>query len=97
MLTGWRSIDKNRPNGEHKLVEWAIPVLGDRRRFYQIIHPRLEGHFSVKGAQKAAQLFAQCLSRDPKARPLMSEIVKALKPLPNHKDMAISSYHIQNA
>ncbi|KAL0408664.1 UNVERIFIED_CONTAM: putative serine/threonine-protein kinase PIX7 [Sesamum radiatum] len=90
-----RSMDKNRPNGEHNLVEWARPHLGERRRFYRLIDPRLEGHFSIKGAQKAAQLAARCLSRDPKARPLMSEVVDALKPLPNLKDMASSSYYFQ--
>ncbi|KAJ6721802.1 KINASE APK1B CHLOROPLAST putative-RELATED [Salix viminalis] len=95
MITGRRSMDKNRPNGEHNLVEWARPHLGERRRFYRLIDPRLEGHFSIKGAQKAAQLAAHCLTRDPKARPLMSEVVNALKPLPNLKDMASSSYYFQ--
>ncbi|KAL3824172.1 hypothetical protein ACJIZ3_020201 [Penstemon smallii] len=95
MLTGRRSMDKNRPNGEHNLVEWARPNLGERRRFYRIIDPRLEGHFSIKDAQKAAQLAARCLSRDPKVRPLMSEVVDVLKPLPNLKDMATSSYYFQ--
>ncbi|XP_038695909.1 probable serine/threonine-protein kinase PIX7 isoform X2 [Tripterygium wilfordii] len=95
MMTGRRSVDKNRPNGEHNLVEWARPHLGDRRRFYQLLDPRLEGHFSIKGAQKAAQLAAQCLSRDPKARPRMSEVVDTLKPLPNLKDMASSSHYFQ--
>ncbi|KAL9353342.1 hypothetical protein Peur_056022 [Populus x canadensis] len=95
MITGRRSMDKNRPNGEHNLVEWARPHLGERRRFYRLIDPRLEGHFSIKGAQKAAQLAAHCLSRDPKARPLMSEVVNALKPLPNLKDMASTSYYFQ--
>lgn len=95
MLTGRRSVDKNRPNGEHNLVEWARPVLGDKRLLFRIIDPRLEGHFSIKGAQKAAQLAAQCLSRDPKTRPMMSEVVQALKPLQNLKDMAVSSYHFQ--
>ncbi|XP_047963085.1 serine/threonine-protein kinase PBL34-like [Salvia hispanica] len=95
MLTGRRSMDKNRPNGEHNLVEWARPHLLERRRFYRLIDPRLEGHFSIKGAQKAAQLAAHCLSRDPKARPLMSEVVEALKPLPNLKDMATTSYFFQ--
>ncbi|OVA00306.1 Protein kinase domain [Macleaya cordata] len=95
MLTGRRSMDKNRPNGEHNLVEWARPHLGERRRFYRLIDPRLEGHFSIKGAQKAAQLAAHCLSRDPKARPLMSEVVEVLKPLLNLKDMACSSYYFQ--
>lgn len=95
MISGRRSMDKNRPIGEHNLVEWARPHLGERRRFYRLIDPRLEGHFSIKGAQKAAQLAAHCLSRDPKARPLMSEVVEALKPLPNLKDMASSSYYFQ--
>ncbi|GAB2297256.1 Serine/threonine-protein kinase pbl34 [Dionaea muscipula] len=95
IITGRRSMDKNRPNGEHNLVEWARPHLGERRRFYRLIDPCLEGHFSIKGAQKAAQLAAHCLSRDPKARPLMSEVVEALKPLPNMKDMASSSYYFQ--
>nr|WIL59883.1 nodulation protein [Melilotus officinalis] len=96
MISGRRSMDKHRPNGEHNLVEWARPHLGERRRFYRLIDPRLEGHFSVKGAQKAAQLAHHCLSRDPKARPLMSEVVEALKPLPNLKDMASSSYYFQS-
>ncbi|XP_010242355.1 PREDICTED: probable receptor-like protein kinase At5g15080 isoform X2 [Nelumbo nucifera] len=91
MLTGRRSMDKNRPNGEHNLVEWARPHLGERRRFYRLMDPRLEGHFSIKGVQKAAQLAQHCLSRDPKARPLMSEVVEALKPLLHLKDMASSS------
>ncbi|KAF5749021.1 putative Protein kinase APK1B chloroplast precursor [Tripterygium wilfordii] len=95
MMTGRRSMDKNRPNGEHNLVEWARPHLGDRRSFYRLLDPRLEGHFSIKGAQKAAQLAIQCLSRDPKTRPRMSEVVDTLKPLPNLKDMASSSRYFQ--
>ncbi|KAG0492141.1 hypothetical protein HPP92_005253 [Vanilla planifolia] len=99
MMTGRRSMDKNRPNGEHNLVEWARPHLGERRRFYRLIDPRLEGNFSIKGAQKSAQLAQRCLSRDPKARPLMSEVVEALKPLIHLKDMASSSplFHTMQA
>ncbi|KAJ0098475.1 hypothetical protein Patl1_22125 [Pistacia atlantica] len=72
------------------------PHLGDKRRFYRLLDPRLEGHFSIKGSQKAAQLAGQCLSRDPKSRPRMTEVVEALKPLPNLKDMASSSYYFQS-
>ncbi|XP_071710585.1 serine/threonine-protein kinase PBL34-like [Rutidosis leptorrhynchoides] len=95
MITGRRSMDKTRPNGEHNLVEWARPYLGERKRFYRLIDPRLEGRFSIRGAQKAAQLATLCLSRDPKARPLMSEVHESLKPLPNLKDMACSSPYFQ--
>ncbi|KAI3813195.1 hypothetical protein L1987_17913 [Smallanthus sonchifolius] len=95
MITGRRSMDKNRPNGEHNLVEWARPYLGERQRLYQIIDPLLEGRFSVRGAQKAAQLATLCLNRDPKARPLMSDVYEVLKPLVNLKDMACSSPYFQ--
>lgn len=95
MLTGRRSMDKHRPNGEHNLVEWARPCLMDRRKFYKLVDPRLEGRFSMKGAQKTVQLAAHCLNRDPKARPLMSEVVEILKPLPKLKDMACSSSYFQ--
>lgn len=95
MLTGRRSMDKTRPNGEQNLVEWARPFLVERRRFYRLLDPRLEGRFSIKGAQKAVQLALQCLNRDAKARPLMSEVVEALKPLPNLKDMASASSAFQ--
>ncbi|GMY13576.1 probable serine/threonine-protein kinase PIX7 isoform X2 [Fagus crenata] len=95
LLTGRRSMDKKRPNGEQSLVGWARPLLGDKKRLYQLIDPRLEGHFSIKGAEKATQLAIRCLGRDPKARPKMSEVVEALKPLPNLKDMASSSSFFQ--
>ncbi|GMN28422.1 hypothetical protein TIFTF001_002044 [Ficus carica] len=88
-------MDKNRTNGEQNLVEWAWPHLGERRRFCRLLDPRLEGRFSIKGAQKALQLAAQCLSRDQKATPLMSEVVEVLKPLPYLKDMASSSSYFQ--
>ncbi|KAK9107757.1 hypothetical protein Syun_023768 [Stephania yunnanensis] len=85
----------NETKWEHNLVEWARPHLGERRRLFRLIDPRLDGNFSVKGAQKAAQLAHHCLSRDPKARPLMSEVVEVLKPLLNLKDMASASYYFQ--
>lgn len=88
-------MDKNRPTGEHNLVEWARPYLGERRRLYQLIDPLLEGRFSVRGAQKSAQLATLCLNRDPKARPLMSEVYEVLKPLMNLNDMACSSQYFQ--
>ncbi|KAL1538676.1 Serine/threonine-protein kinase pbl34 [Salvia divinorum] len=95
LLTGRRSMDKSRPPGEHNLVEWSRPYLDEKRRFYRLIDPRLEGRFSIKGAQRTVQLAARCLSRDAKIRPAMSEIVLALEPLPSLKDMACSSSYFQ--
>lgn len=97
VISGRKSMDKKRPTGEQNLVEWSRPYLREKRKFFKLIDPRLEGQFSMKAAQKATQLAAQCLSRDAKARPLMSEVVEILKPLPNLKDMASSSYYFQTS
>ncbi|GFP79248.1 receptor-like serine/threonine-protein kinase at3g01300 [Phtheirospermum japonicum] len=88
-------MDKSRPSSEQNLVEWARPYLGERRRFYRLVDPHLEGRFSIKGAQQAVQLAARCLNRDAKIRPAMSEVVEAIEPLINLKDMACSSSYFQ--
>lgn len=82
-------MDKNRPSGEQNLVAWAKTyILGDKQRLYQIVDPRLEFNYSIKGVQKIAKLAYYCLSRDSKSRPSMDEVVKDLMPLQDLKDMA---------
>lgn len=92
ILTGRRSMDKKRPSGEQNLVTWARPYISDKRKLYQIVDPRLELNYSIKGVQKVSQLAYSCLNRDPKSRPSMDEVVKILIPLPDLNDMAILSY-----
>lgn len=93
ILTGRRSMDKKRPSREQNLVAWARPCLGDKRKVFQLVDPRLELNYSIKGVQKISQLACNCLSRDPKSRPTMDEIVKILTPLQDLNDLAILSYH----
>ncbi|KAK1572028.1 hypothetical protein Q3G72_026489 [Acer saccharum] len=52
MLSGRRAVDKNRPSGEHNLVEWAKPYLANKRKIFRIIDNRLEGQYSLEGAHK---------------------------------------------
>ncbi|XP_052199941.1 serine/threonine-protein kinase PBL35-like [Diospyros lotus] len=93
ILTGRRSMDKKRPSGEQNLVTWARPYLADKRKVYHLVDPRLELNYSLKGVQKVAQLGYNCLSKDPKSRPSMDEVVKVLNPLQDLNDLAILSYH----
>ncbi|RYR14962.1 hypothetical protein Ahy_B04g071683 isoform A [Arachis hypogaea] len=81
LLTGRKSVDKTRPGKEQSLVDWARPKLNDKRKLLQIIDPRLENQYSVRAAQKACSLAYYCLSQNPKARPLMSDVVETLEPL----------------
>ncbi|WOL16509.1 protein kinase APK1A, chloroplastic-like isoform X2 [Canna indica] len=87
MLTGRRAIDKNRPTGEHSLVEWAKPYLTSKRRIIGILDSRLGGQYSLAGAQKIAALAGQCLSMDAKCRPTMDQLVVALEQLQDAKDV----------
>lgn len=86
-------MDKKRPSGEQNLVMWARPYLADKRKVYQLVDPRLELNYSVKGVQKVSQIAYNCLSRDSKARPSMDEVIKALSPLQDLNDFAILSCH----
>ncbi|XP_038691622.1 probable serine/threonine-protein kinase PBL8 [Tripterygium wilfordii] len=81
LLTGRKSVDKTKPSKEQSLVDWARPKLNDKRKMLQIIDPRLENQYSVRAAQKACSLAYYCLSQNPKARPLMSDVVETLEPL----------------
>lgn len=91
LLTGRRSMDKTRPSREYNLAEWARPLLNDKRKLLRILDPRMEGEYSVKGAQKAANLAYHCLSQNPKARPLMRDVVETLEPLQS-MDMENTSF-----
>lgn len=81
ILAGRKAMDKSRPRGEHNLMAWARPYLGDRCHFCRIIDPRLEGHFSKTGALRSTEIVALCLRKNAKLRPLMSEVVEMLMPL----------------
>lgn len=81
LLSGRRCIDKNRPSGQHNLVDWAKPYLNSKRRIYHVLDNRLQGQYSLDRAQKMAILALQCLAVEPKNRPNMNDVVAALEGL----------------
>ncbi|KAG8066933.1 hypothetical protein GUJ93_ZPchr0005g15699 [Zizania palustris] len=86
MLSGRRALDKNRPTGEHNLVEWARPYLTSKRRIFRILDARLGGQYSLARAQKAAALALQCLSVEARNRPSMDQVVAVLEQLQGDKE-----------
>eukprot|EP00268_Persea_americana_P041244 TRINITY_DN4104_c1_g2_i2.p1 TRINITY_DN4104_c1_g2~~TRINITY_DN4104_c1_g2_i2.p1 ORF type:complete len:416 (+),score=75.62 TRINITY_DN4104_c1_g2_i2:318-1565(+) len=90
MLSGRRAIDKNRPSGEHNLVEWAKPCLSHKRRIFRVLDSRLEGQYSMGAAHKATMLALRCLSSEARFRPNMDEVVATLEQLQYEKVAAIS-------
>lgn len=79
MLSGRRAVDKNRPPGEHNLVEWSKPYLANKRKLFRIVDNRLEGQYTVEEAHKVAGLALRCLSIDSKFRPTMTDVVKVIE------------------
>ncbi|CAL2242776.1 unnamed protein product [Prunus armeniaca] len=86
MLSGRRAVDKNRPSGEHNLVEWAKPYLASKRKVLHIFDARIEGQYSVGGALRAVNLAIRCLAVEAKFRPNMNDVIKALEQLQEPND-----------
>ncbi|KAI4299569.1 hypothetical protein L6164_033013 [Bauhinia variegata] len=86
IMSGKRAMDKNRPSGEHNLVEWAKPYLTSKRRIFQVMDARIEGQYSLRAAMKVANLAIQCLSVEPRFRPTMEEVVRTLEQLQDSND-----------
>ncbi|KAL2333377.1 hypothetical protein Fmac_014590 [Flemingia macrophylla] len=87
LMSGKRVMDRNRPNGEHNLVEWAIPLLIARKRISKVMDARIKGQYSDREEVRIAHLTIQCLSVEPKLRPTMDEVVRSLEHLPDTKDV----------
>ncbi|CAI5525618.1 unnamed protein product, partial [Closterium sp. Naga37s-1] len=86
IISGRRAVERNFPPGQQNIVEWSAPFFADRRMLVKIVDQRLEHQFSVKGVVKAARLAYNCLKKDPKERPLMSDAVQTLSVLQNLTD-----------
>ncbi|KAJ0470091.1 putative protein kinase RLK-Pelle-RLCK-VIIa-2 family [Helianthus annuus] len=80
LITGRRPFDRNRPTEEQKLLEWVRPFL-DVKNFPLIVDTRLEGKYPLKSALKLSLIANKCLSRNPKSRPKMSEVLEMVNRL----------------
>ncbi|KAE8677393.1 putative receptor-like protein kinase [Hibiscus syriacus] len=91
ILTGRRTIERNRPTSEQKLLDWVKQFPPDSRRFTMIIDPRFRGNYSLSEAQKVGKLANNCLNKNAKERPTMSRVVESLKQLIQESEEASSS------
>lgn len=79
ILTGRRTLEKNHPTNEQKLLEWVKQFPADSKRFNMIVDPRIRNHCSLGAARRIAKLADSCLNKNPKDRPSMNEVVESLK------------------
>nr|XP_043623273.1 probable serine/threonine-protein kinase PBL19 [Erigeron canadensis]XP_043623274.1 probable serine/threonine-protein kinase PBL19 [Erigeron canadensis]XP_043623275.1 probable serine/threonine-protein kinase PBL19 [Erigeron canadensis] len=79
ILTGRKSLERNRPKEDQKLLDWVRRYPIDSKKFGIIIDPRLEARYSLTAARKIAKLADSCLLKSAKDRPKMSQVVESLK------------------
>ncbi|XP_065877122.1 probable serine/threonine-protein kinase PBL3 isoform X4 [Euphorbia lathyris] len=84
LLTGRRALDKTKVGVEQKLVDWAKPYLGDKRRLFRIMDINLQGRYPLKEAYLVAHLACHCIG-EVKVRPQIDEILAILELLPLSK------------
>ncbi|GAB4849635.1 Probable serine/threonine-protein kinase pbl23 [Ancistrocladus abbreviatus] len=85
IITGRRVIDTSRPSEEQNLVIWAQPLFKDKSKFTLMADPKLEDNYPMKGLYQALAVAAMCLQEDAATRPLISDVVTALKFLSSNK------------
>jgi len=86
LITGRMPLDRLRPKGEEKLLDWIKPYISNRHKFPMILDPRLDGQFSLKSAQQLAAVANSCLQRDPKRRHKMSDVLKVVQTIVNNAE-----------
>ncbi|XP_020574062.1 probable serine/threonine-protein kinase PBL19 [Phalaenopsis equestris] len=79
LITGRRSMERNRPKNEQKLLNWVKQFPAESKQFRTIMDPRMNNQYSMSGARAVAKLADRCLSKHARDRPKMSEVVETLK------------------
>ncbi|KAL0306388.1 UNVERIFIED_CONTAM: putative serine/threonine-protein kinase PBL23 [Sesamum radiatum] len=88
MITGRRVIDQTKPSEEQNLIEWAQPLLKDKKKFHLMADPLLNGNYPEKALYQALAVAAMCLQEDASTRPMITDVVTALEFLSIDKNQA---------
>ncbi|KAJ6837743.1 putative serine/threonine-protein kinase PBL25 isoform X1 [Iris pallida] len=78
LITGKRVIDMIRPTNQQNLVSWAEQMFKDQKKYPDLVDPRLEDDYPLKGLNQAVAVAAMCLQDEASVRPLMRDVVAAL-------------------
>ncbi|KAH9625328.1 hypothetical protein KSS87_003625 [Heliosperma pusillum] len=96
IISGCKAFDMTRQGGKTSLVDWALPLLHDRRGHLKLADPRLNGQYPVSALRKAVDVAAMCLREDAKRRPTMNEVAAAMDFLTTLKGGPPRSASVEN-
>ncbi|KAL6521834.1 hypothetical protein OROGR_018403 [Orobanche gracilis] len=78
LITGRRPLDIARGNGKHSLVDWAGPMMKDRKSLVSLADPLLRGQFPECSLCRAMEMALMCIREDAHSRPSMKDVVHAM-------------------
>ncbi|KAK1361254.1 Serine/threonine-protein kinase PBS1 [Heracleum sosnowskyi] len=85
LITGRRALERTQPRESQMIVQWARPLLRDRRDFVKLADPRLKGQFPRSSVRRAVEVALMCVQDESRARPGIREVVEAIEYLSSHK------------
>ncbi|KNA24923.1 hypothetical protein SOVF_011160 [Spinacia oleracea] len=85
LVTGRRAVDITRPSKEQNLVSWANRIMKKPKKFPELADPLLQGNFPAQGFNQTMAVIAMCLEEKQTARPMMSDVVAAIKHISSEK------------
>ncbi|TQD75563.1 hypothetical protein C1H46_038906 [Malus baccata] len=80
-----KQLDSNGLQGNREFLVEARPLFRDRRKFWQIADPMLQGQYPVRGMYQALAVAAMCVQDHPNMRPVIADAVTALSYLASQK------------
>ncbi|XP_028554169.1 receptor-like serine/threonine-protein kinase ALE2 isoform X2 [Dendrobium catenatum] len=86
LLTGRKPIDMSQPPGHENLVAWTRSLLTNIEGLQAIIDPVLGANYPQNSVAKVLAIASMCVQPEVSHRPLMSEVVQALKLVYNESD-----------
>ncbi|EFJ26463.1 hypothetical protein SELMODRAFT_97789, partial [Selaginella moellendorffii] len=92
ILTGRQNRDEMFAVEEQDLVGWTAPYLANDKKLFLVVDPELKGMFPARSVSLFAKLAAQCLQRDPAARPSMDQVVQSLEHVQAERDHHIKLF-----
>ncbi|XP_073141927.1 serine/threonine-protein kinase PBS1-like [Henckelia pumila] len=78
LITGRRALEATEGDTMLTLVDWARPMLKDRKKFVNLADPLLKNRFSETILSRAIEVALMCLQEDAQSRPSMSDIAHAM-------------------
>ncbi|KAJ6832196.1 putative serine/threonine-protein kinase PBL21 [Iris pallida] len=78
LITGRRAFDSSKIGPEQNLITWARSFLSDRRRFYLLADPLLEGCYPPRAFHQMVVVASMCLQEHPHVRPIIADVAVAL-------------------